>query len=408
MIKRRILFVDDEPLILDALQQRLRRQRAIWDMRFAEGGAKACEILALEPFDVIVTDMRMPHMDGAALLRFVQEAHPNVVRFVLSGHADFEMALRAVPVAHQFLTKPCEAGVLENVVERACKLQALINDEGLRRTVGGIKNLPSLPRVHSELVAALADENVAASDVANILQQDMAMCAKLLQIVNSAFFRLSRTISKIEDAVTYLGFNTIKRLALAVEGFRHSTPGGGALSIERLQSHALLAGSIAYELFDDRRRREDAFLAALLHDIGVLILVNELPAETAKVVAAMRAEKLSMHAAERSLGSITHAEVGAFLLGLWGLPYPIVEAVANHHSPENVEQQEFDLLAAVHVADLLAGEVGGQTVVGASPESLDQHLDYLQRLGVADKLPRWREVARRQSEALSSWSIHNR
>jgi HD-like signal output (HDOD) protein len=402
-MKRRILFVDDEPLILDAMRQRMRRQRGVWEMSFADGGAKACELMEGEPVDVIVTDMRMPQMDGAALLRIAQQRFPNTVRIVLSGHADFETALRAVPVAHQYLTKPCEAGVLENVIERACNLQALINDEAVRSTVAGIRNLPSLPRVHSELVSILANENVAAADVADVLKQDMAMCAKILQIVNSAFFRLSRTISRIEDAVTYLGFNTIKRLSLAVEGFRHGGSAGGALSFERLQAHALLTGSIAYELFDDRRRKEDAFLAALLHDIGVLVLANEMPTKMATVIAAMRAEGLPMHAAEARLGWVTHAEIGAFLLGLWGLPYPIVEAVANHHAPERVPQREFDILAAVHVANQLANEVGGMTMARAEGEREGDPIEYLTGLGVADKLPQWREAAMRHAEALSKW-----
>ena len=159
-------------------------------------------------------------MDGAELLRRVQDEHPEVVRMVLSGHAEQEAAMKAVPVAHQYLTKPCEPGLLENVVERTCNLQALIGDETLRQTVGRIQTLPSPPRIYAQLTSVLSDESVSVDRVAEILKQDMAMSAKILQIVNSAFFRLSRTISHVEDAVIYLGFDTIKNLALLRRGLR--------------------------------------------------------------------------------------------------------------------------------------------------------------------------------------------
>src|ERR1700690_3600413 len=119
---RRVLFVDDEPQILEGLRHRLHRQRKQWEMLFAESGKAALKILAHEPVDVIITDMRMPQMDGATLLTKVKELYPRVVRIVLSGHAELETALRAVPVAHQFLNKPSEPGVIEGVVERACNL----------------------------------------------------------------------------------------------------------------------------------------------------------------------------------------------------------------------------------------------------------------------------------------------
>ncbi len=290
-MKKRILFVDDEPRILEGLQHRLRRQRRRWEMSFVGSGREALEVLAAESIDVIVSDMRMPQMDGVTLLRRVQNEHSRVVRIILSGHAELENAIRAVPVAHQFLNKPCDAGVLENVVDRACSLQALINDEVVRRTVGKIETLPSLPRVYSQLMTALSDENVSIVDVARILKQDMAMCAKLLQIVNSAFFRLSRSVARIEDAVTYLGFNTIKQLALTVEvfgwGSEHASLAG--LSLEALQRHSLLVASIASRMFDEPQQREDAFIAALLHDIGKLLLGMELPEYLESVVAAMLA-----------------------------------------------------------------------------------------------------------------------
>ncbi len=400
MTKKNILFVDDEPQILEGLRHRLRRQRRKWKMGFVGGGHEALERLREEPIDVIVTDMRMPQMDGAELLKRVQEEFPGIVRLVLSGHAELETAMRAVPVAHQFLNKPCDAGLLENVVERACSLHALVNDEIVRDTIGKIETLPSMPAVYNRLMAALAAEKTSLQDVTQILEQDMALCAKLLQIANSAFFRLPRTITRIEEAVSYLGFNTIKQVVLAAEVFGEdeSTTVGG-LSLEALQKHSLLVASIASSMFDDMQLREDAFVAALLHDIGVLLLIHELPDHLTGVLDDVRATGEPMFAVEEKMAGVTHAEVGAYLLGLWGLPYPVIEAVANHHAPGRVDQQTFGVLAAVHVADNLANEIlpTAMCVAGNADSQLDEAL--LAELGVADKLDQWRELAEEQAAA---------
>jgi putative nucleotidyltransferase with HDIG domain len=399
--RRTVLFVDDDPNILEGLKTRLHRQRRKWDMRFAGSGKEALELLEKEAVDVIVSDMRMPEMDGATLLTRVRELRPRVIRIVLSGQAEMDTALRAIAVAHQFLNKPCEPGMIENVIERACKLQALISEEVLMKTVGRIDRLPSLPKTYSRLVSALANENVRVDDIAQILKQDMAICAKTLQMVNSAFFRLPRTISRLEEAVSYLGFSTIKQVVLSVEVFQGFKPAGNPrFSLEAMQTHSLGVGSLAATLFDEPKKKEDAFVAGLLHDIGKLILATELPDYVDRAVLEMDRLGCPMHSAEESTWGVTHAEVGACLLGLWGLPYPMVEAVANHHAPRRVESTGFDLLASTHAADALIHEAEAAREAqarGRPLEKRDQWLDlaWLTELGVAQKVEGWREAARR-------------
>ncbi len=400
--RRTVLFVDDDANILEGLKTRLHRQRRKWDMKFAQSGKAALELLEKEPVDVIVSDMRMPEMDGATLLTRVRELRPKVIRIVLSGHAEMNTALQAIAVAHQFLNKPCEPGMIENVIERACKLQALISEESLMKTVGRIDRLPSMPKTYSQLVTALGNEKVRVEDIARIVKQDMAMCAKTLQMVNSAFFRLPRTISRVEEAVSYLGFSTIKQVVLAVEVFQgFKDKGNPRFSLQALQTHALSVASLAATLFDEQQKREDAFVAGLLHDIGKLILMTELPDHVDRVVSEMDRLGCSMHAAEESVWGVTHAQVGAYLLGLWGLPYPIVEAVANHHAPQRVGPTELDLVGATYVSDLLvheataAREAQAQGLPSEKPKE-EMDLAWLESLRVADRLAGWRETARRQ------------
>lgn len=394
---KRILFVDDEPKILDGLRNLLRRHRRKWDMTFAPGGPAALELLKTQSFDVIVSDMQMPEVDGAALLKHVQRQHPRTVRIVLSGHMELQAVLQAIPVAHQFLSKPCDAVELENVVERASTLQLLVEDPKIRQMVGGIQQLPALPRVYHRLMQALAEARTEARDVAALLQQDMAICAKLLQIVNSAFFRLARRITNIEEAVRYLGFNMVRNLTLTIEIFSADAAPAG-LSLRAMHQHALRVAALARQIIVDPRQADDAFMAGMLHDIGKLVLALRLPEQFQQAQELAIQRQRPLWQMEQELLGVSHAEVGAYLLGLWGLPYPIIGAAAYHHQPRLVPMHEFDVLAAVYIANNLVCAIW-PTADEPLPEPLD--LDYLTQLGMLDKLDGWWVLARNLDTALA-------
>ncbi|MGC4068939.1 MAG: response regulator [Polyangiaceae bacterium] len=394
--KRRILFVDDDQAILDGLRNRLRRKRDLWDMHFALGGQEALGMLANIPFDVIVTDMRMPGMDGATLLKEVQVRYPDVVRIVLSGHAEFEAALRAVPVAHQFLAKPCDPGILENVVERACQLQKLVSDAAVRAIVGRVSGLPAMPHVYSTLRRMLLDEHCTMSDIAGVIKQDTGISAKLLQLVNSAFFRLSRPLCRIEEVVGYLGLDAINRLVLAGELFdgRGEPPEVRAL-LHDLQRHSVVTATIASQLMTDKHQQEDAFIAALLHDVGHMLLAVHLPEQHRTAVRLAETHHQTLHDAEVALFGVSHAEVGGYLLGIWGLPYFIVEAVANHHEPSRVGEANFGVLGAVHVSNVLA-----HVLLDDANRQPDWR--FLERVGLTESWPVWLDRFREEAAILSS------
>jgi HD-like signal output (HDOD) protein len=320
------------------------------------------------------------------------------VRIVLSGYADLEASMRSVLVSHQFLTKPCDPGFLDEVIDRACSLQSLLGDAVLQETVGSIGDLPVLPRVYRELTEALADPDVEIASIARIVEQDAAITAKLLQLVNSSFFGLRKEVSDLGRATAYLGINTIRDLVLSLEVFRQFEQDvrSGDFSIEREQRHALLSARIARQLVEDKVHAEQAFLGAMLHDLGRLVLATHLPHELARVCEASARTGRALHEVEcELLGGIGHAEIGGYLLGLWGMSYPVVEAVANHHHPARVPSRSgFGVLAAVHVAQALAEE---QTAAPGTPSGIDQQ--YLATLGVLDRLDGWRELAAREASS---------
>jgi HD-like signal output (HDOD) protein/CheY-like chemotaxis protein len=379
----RVLFVDDEPAILAGLSRMLRPLRHEIQSEFVGSGVEALERLLKEPFDVVIADIRMPGMDGAALLEAVQRLHPHVIRIVLSGHADVSAALRAVPVAHQFLAKPCDAATLRDVITRAVGLQRLLSDRELQTLVAGMRDIPVRPKTYTELSRLLADPSATSRDIGKLMSRDIALSAKLLKIVNSAFFGLPRRVSSIESAINYLGTSMLRSVILATAAV--STLGPRAIKLgydlELNETHGLLSANLATQFFTDKNTREDAFAAGLLQNVGELLLVAEGSEDALCAIRHAKEHNVSLHEAERELGLISHTNVGAYLLGAWGLPYSIVEAVAHHHDPARVPHEKFDIVDAVYVGTLVADHYLLQR-----PNSLELASTYLDKFGAGVRL----------------------
>jgi putative nucleotidyltransferase with HDIG domain len=394
---KRVLFVDDEPAILDGLRQRLYRARSTWHMEFVNSGPLAIAELEREPYDVIVSDMRMPAMDGAQLLAIVSERWPQTIRIVLSGYSEQMHVMRLVPVAHQYLTKPCLPERLEKVIQRCIQLHELLHKEHLRAAVGRIRQLPAIPRVYARLNTVLSREEATVADVAQVVASDSGVAAKVLQVVNSAFFRLPRRITRIDHAISHLGFTAIRNLALSAEIFSQwpsrVLPGG--LAPEELQAHTQAIAAAAYALAARSPWADDALLAGLLHDIGYWILLQQCPEEMCQVLEMARTEGIPLHEGEIQVLGTSHAEIGAYLLGLWGFPYPIIEAVAFHHNPLCVQQSEFDVLAALAVAHKICDSAALPALGGVPDHASAVDAEYLSSLRAPFD---WREAERRIAE----------
>jgi HD-like signal output (HDOD) protein len=366
----RILFVDDEPRILEALRRMLHSQRREWQMVFANGGEAALQAFGDGGFDVVVTDMRMPGMDGAALLTEVRNRHPETIRLVLSGYTDRDAAARAAGVAHQFLMKPSSPDLLRDAIDRAVALRSQLSSARMR------------------IVRALEKSDGAIDEVADVLCQDAALSAKLLQLVNSSFFGSARRVSSIHMAVQLLGLNMVKHLVLSLEVFRtvRDDEVEAAACIEALDLHARCVARTASAVFGGTMDRDELYAVGLLHDIGKLVLATQLPEEWRAVRAITEARGVPCHVAEEEVLGITHAQLGAYLLELWHLPVPLVEAVAFHHDPGRSPGGGTRLLTAVHVADALvhAGR-GGDAAWEARLDTA-----YAARLGIDGMLPEWR------------------
>jgi HD-like signal output (HDOD) protein len=392
---KRILFVDDEMKILEGLQRMLRPQRSEWEMAFAPGGESALTMLDAAPFDVIVSDMRMPGMDGAALLEIVRRKHPSVLRFVLSGYTELEASFRAVPVAHQFLLKPCDSETLRTAIDRATSIIEVLNNKMLASLVGSVQDLPSLPRTYAELRDALADPESPIDRVIRIVEQDVAITAKILQLVNSAFFGVTRNISDIKTAVSYLGMNVLQNLVLSVEVFRtfHPKKPIPGFSIEEFHRHSQFTARIASQIPAPMSPPSAAVISGLLHDVGKLVIAERSPDHIARALAGAREEKRPLFSVEEELIGVSHAEVGGYLLSTWGLPYPVVEAVTHHHHPERVPRKSMDLITVVYLSNLLAHEHSGEKRDGVAQVYSPIDTQILAAIGEEEHLAEWHKKA---------------
>lgn len=392
-MKPRVLFVDDETNVLQGLARMLRPMREKWEMAFAESGEEALGLLTRGDFHVIVTDMRMPGMDGSRLLEQVKELYPHMVRIILSGHSDPVMILKSVGAAHQYLAKPCEAALLINTVEKSLNLKQLLSTPQVRALVAGLGTLPSLPSLYSQILAELQAQDPSPQKVGHIVARDVAMTAKILQLVNSAFFGLFKEVRHPVEAVRYLGIETIKALVLSFHLFEQLQPAPlEGFSGQKLWEHSFEAAKaakrIAWSETHDPATSDSAFTAGLLHDTGRLVLATSLPEQYGLLLHKARENKKPLWQAELGALGASHAEVGAYLMGIWGLPQDIVEATAFHHCPSMSlpPPRGFSPTAAVHAAEALLPDCDETCREDGKPQ-IDE--DYLTALGRLEKLSSW-------------------
>jgi HD-like signal output (HDOD) protein/CheY-like chemotaxis protein len=382
---KRLLFVDDEPRLLQGLKQSLRGQRKVWEMFFVESGELALEKIRTWQLDAVVSDMRMPGMDGAELLTKVRAIQPDTLRIVLSGQMDENTACRAAAAAHRFLAKPCETETLIATLSRALELQEQLSSDELRKCIGGMASLPSLPASCAALNRALQNPDVRLSEVVQIIENDVGMSVKVLQLVNSSFFGLSRHIAAIEQAVMHLGLGAVRSLVLTNALFERLSNGDTSM-VQAEQARSLLAARYARRFALDRRQSDIAVTAAMLHDVGRLALLARLPKECARARAYAQQHGVPLADAELVHFGVTHAAVGAHLLGLWGLPLEVVQVVGCQHASLDT-LTSLEACSVVYLARALAAEA--TDAVG--PDAVPLPAELCERLGVAHVVAAARE-----------------
>ncbi len=394
-MKQRILFVEDNLLLLEMYAMMLSGEPDQWNVATAEDAREGLGLMAQLPFDVIVSDLRMPGMDGVELLQEVRKLYPRTSRIIVSGVGDQEEIASSLGSTHQFLAKPFDTKTLKSTLARLRGLDTYLRDEKLKALVGRIHSLPSFPSLYLRIMKEINSPDASLDIIAKIVAEEPSLTAKTLQIVNSAALGLPQRIHDPFVAVQQLGMNTMRSLALSAHVFaRFEQKSAKNFDPAALWAHLMATGQLARRILQveqaDAADIEDACTAGMLHDIGKLMLAEDLPSEFQRALTLADEKNLSPDQAEGEVYGATHAGIAAYLLGLWGLPTPVVEAVAFHHTPVKSELQKLSPLTAVHVANVLIHERSKQRACGR-PAEVD--LAYLAALDLDSHLDNWRNEA---------------
>lgn len=384
-----ILFVDDDPDILDGFKRMLYQLRKEWNQYFALGGEEALRILAENEIDVIITDMKMPVMSGSQLLAIVQEKFPNVVRIILSGHNDEVNNIRTLISAHQYLIKPCDANKIRVTLESAIALRNMLENADLIRFVNSIDTLPMLPGVFFEVEQEISSEEISFPRISEIISHDPSLTLKILQTVNSGFFGLPRRITNLVEALSYLGVNIIKSIIIYLNLYSFDKISYDLIHlINEISNHSLRTAIIGKEIARienlDKYTTDDIFTACILHDVGKLVIMKN-PAYMQKLTEFMHSEESDWFEAERQLFHFTHESLGAYLLGIWGMPKTIIESAALHHNPGTITSDSINCLFVVYVANCF--ELYKEDKLDLDKLEID--FEYFERFYEREKLFEW-------------------
>ncbi|MBX2796882.1 MAG: HDOD domain-containing protein [Myxococcales bacterium] len=356
-----VLIVDDEPLLLRGLQRVFTQHHPEWRVRTAGDAAAALKAMDQEQADVCVSDLTMTGMDGIELLTTVAARWPATVRVILAGDVPRDRVPAAARVAHRVFRKGPDPMEVVQAVEDALSAFAPEVDPALRGLVARDNELPPAPSVYPALDRAARRQTTTTQDLTRIVARDSAVAARVLQLASSAFYGLPPHLHTLQGAVAWLGLQTLRGLVLGAELLRaFPEVEASGLSVNRLANHTTRTGELSLRIA--RRlcptEADTAYMAGIVHDVGLLVLASRAPDRLHTDLQEARRERRALHEVERDRHGVTHAEVGAALVGLWGLPKPLIDAVSRHHQ----RPVRPDAAAVVYLANALVAEVEGHGV----------------------------------------------
>lgn len=396
MSRKRVLFVGEDLALWEQLQNQSGGFSENWDVAFAKSGLQALASMTQSPCDAIVADMQLPGMTGAQLLDEVIQRSPKTLRFIRASMADQQAAMKCVGTAHQYLVKPSDAQTIGFALDRAFSLESWLPNDTVQKLIAQMKKLPSPPNLYFKIVAELQSPDASIENIGSMIAQDPVLSAKLLQVVNSAVFGLQLQVVSASEAVMYLGMETTKALVLLAHTFSYFDKVRTAeFSVEKLWKHSVTTGKFAEQIARAEGVAPEvvgqAFTGGMLHDLGKLLLAANVPDGFKEALTKAKEQKIHLWDAETGVFGATHGELGACLLGIWGLPMPIVEAVALHHFPIRFLSKQFCPLTAVHAANVIEHEIQAE-----SKDSLIAAADsnYLTELGLVERMDVWRDLCK--------------
>lgn len=356
---KRILLIEPNRNMCEALKMGFRSIDRSWDVRFAATAVEALSINAENTCDLVATSSALAgEMSGLDLLTELKEVSPETIRFLIINESEEGTTRGLVDVPQQVLTRPLDLKNFVQQVERAFTLRSVIRNPAILQLLGKAESLPTLPRVFHRISEKLNDPNASLFDVAGIVEEDIVLSSKVLKLANSALFNLRMPAGTVAQAVSLLGSRTISSLVFS-QGLGETFNGGDEINcfMEELNRHSLECAAMVTHILTtwnaDQKLIDKAFFCGIAHDLGKLVLAKYASEEWPQITAAIEAGDRSDSDIEREVVGISHAEIAAYLLAVWGFPNDQVFAVAFHHNPGKIRSRDLGILCALHLAENL-------------------------------------------------------
>jgi HD-like signal output (HDOD) protein/ActR/RegA family two-component response regulator len=370
-----ILFVDDEENILKSLRRELADSEA--EIFLARSAEEGLGILERERIDIVVSDYRMPLMDGMEFLGIVRRLYPGAHRVMLSGFVEQHVVLKALSsgIASVSIPKPWEGEKLREELWHLARTRQLLKSPEILNVVNAIEDLPTLPNIYCEFTRAVEAET-SREELSRIISRDIATTTWILHVANSGYYHLDSKNFSLGKALMYIGINGIRDMLLFTSLLKHGNKSRAqSEQLTQVTVHSLMVNCAIGELHRLKFGKplpEPYGSVGLTHDIGKVILLGCLPQRFNAIAAYMRDHPdVNFYQSELSMGfaGSTHAEIGAFFLDLWGLPEVSVATSLYHHGSEGCNASFSAILDLCRTAHLLDRHIGGCADAGEDEPS---------------------------------------
>lgn len=354
--KSRILVLADDAGEVQRLQSVFTQLPEHWQVHFCKTQKEAMGFLEAQEYQLVFADLTGGVGAAAQFLHEVWKLHPKTCRYLLGDAVEVDVMVTCVLGAHQFLERPLEAAAVMAVVNRVEEINRLVGNKSIQTLVSRMRTFPSRPTLYLEVLKEFRSPSASPKVIGELVSKDLAVSTKLIQIVNSAYYGLAQHVTDPADAVLLIGMEATCSLILSIDAFaKFDKVKPLYFSVDRVWKHSQAVGhaarKFALSMTNDTAMANDAFTAGLLHDIGKLALALNFEEQYQGVLTVAEKNNIPAWKVEKEIFGASHAEIGAYLVSLWGLPIAIVEAVASHHLPASEVVGKFSAGTAVHLAN---------------------------------------------------------
>jgi HD-like signal output (HDOD) protein len=353
---RKLLFVESSTSARNDFVSLLKPEENQWSLRFADSVEEALQLSQTELFDIVVSAYLLSDGSGPELFEQLSRMVPGTIRFLMIDEVEKSMFRSMVGGAQQILTKPLDRATFLSQVDRALSLLSIVNDPSLIKLLGKAEALPPLPRVFEVVSRKLRDPSISLGEIGEHISEDIVLSSKILKLANSALFSLREPAQNIGRAVSLLGSGMVSSLVFSqgLEGTFKGSPESERF-LEELNRHSIECASLVTKILTlwnaPRSLIEKAFFCGVAHDIGKMVLSKFAPVEWGQILSLIEETGCLDVEAERGVVGISHCEIAAYLLALWGFPNDQVMAIALHHEPSRLKDREKGLVCALHLAE---------------------------------------------------------